>query len=198
MAGDIQDLIQRAAAREKQAWDALVEQYKRLIGGILGTFADLRPAEKEDLLQDVFVVLLDKGLKSFRGATVHEFRAYLKMITANEAKSFLRRHGRRFEVPYSFLPNEGEQGETLPPESLTADPSPGPEDLVVRQEILQRVRLCLQDIPAIDQEIFWMRERGRSYREITRDLGLQQGTIASKYNRAKAKLEECLKKAGIL
>jgi DNA-directed RNA polymerase specialized sigma24 family protein len=43
-----------------------------------------------------------------------------------------------------------------------------------------------------------MRERGCAYQEITALLDLPQGTVASKYHRAKAKIEECLKKAGIL
>src|SRR5713226_550042 len=107
----MQDLIQRAVAGEKQAWDSLIEQYKRLVWGILGKFASLSPSEKEDLFQDVFVVLLDRGLRSFRGSTVHEFRSYLKTITENEAKSCLRRHGRRFEVLDPFLSSEREEEE---------------------------------------------------------------------------------------
>ncbi|MGH7963211.1 MAG: RNA polymerase sigma factor [Candidatus Binatia bacterium] len=185
-------------AGEEKAWAALIEQYKRLVWALLGKFANLSLPEKEDLFQDVFVVLLDKGLKSFRGSTTYEFRSYLKIITANEAKSYLRRHGRRFEVLDPFLLTDETEGETLSSGARSVDPAPGPEELVAQQEVWQRVRLCLQDISPLDQEVFWMRERGRSYAEITKDLDLRQGTVASKYHRVKAKIEECLKKAGIL
>lgn len=198
MEGEIQDLIRRAVAGEEKAWAALIEQYKRLVWALLGKFATLSLSEKEDLFQDVLVVLLDKGLKSFRGSTTHEFRSYLKIITANEAKSYLRRHGRRFEVLDPFLLTDEAEGETLSSSDHTVDPAPGPEELVAQQEVWQRVRLCLQDILPLDQEIFWMRERGRSYAEIMKDLDLRPGTVASKYHRAKTKIEECLKKAGIL
>lgn len=198
MEAEIRDLIQRAAAGESQAWETLVNQYRRLVWGILHKFDNLSRTEREDLFQDVFVILLDRGLHHFHGSTVHEFRAYLKTITVNEAKSYLRRHGRRFEVLDPFLASEGEEEETPSPGSLLADPALGPEELVSRQELLQGLRRCLRDIPALDQEIFWMRERGRSYQEITKALSLAQGTVASKYHRAKAKLEECLRKAGIL
>lgn len=196
MEGNIENFIRQAAAGEKEAWDVLVEQFKRLVWGVLGKFENLTLSEKEDLCQDVFVILLDRGLQSFRGSTVHEFRSYVKTITGNEAKSYLRRHGRRFEVfgPLLFDEEEG----TSTGASHFPDPNPGPEEQVAKQEVLLHVRLCLQEIPVLDQEVFWMRERGRSYQEITKDLGLQQGTVASKYHRAKAKLEECLKKAGIL
>ena len=166
--------------------------------GLLRKFDNLSQAESEDLFQDVFVILLDRGLKHFHGSAVYEFRSYLKTITVNEAKSYLRRHGRRFEVLDPFLTSEGEEEESPSPGSLLADPAPGPEELVANQELRQGLCRCLQDIAALDQEIFWMRERGHAYQEITTILGLAQGTVASKYHRAKAKIEECSRKAGIL
>jgi RNA polymerase sigma factor (sigma-70 family) len=195
---EIRDLIQRAAAGERQAWETLVNQYRRLVWGLLHKFDNLSRTEREDLIQDVFVVLLDRGLHHFHGSTAHEFRSYLTTITVNEAKSYLRRHSRRLEVLDPFLASDGEGEEASSPGALLADPAPGPEELMVNQELVQGLRRCLRDIPVLDQEVFWMRERGRSYQEITKALDLAQGTVASKYHRAKAKLEECLKKAGIL
>ena len=198
MAVEIRELIQGAAAGEKEAWDTLVEQYSSLVWRILGKFDNLSRAEKQDLSQDVFVILLDKGLQSFRGSTAHEFRGYLKTITANEAKSYLCRQGRRLEVLDPFSSGEGGEEETLSSSSSFADPAPGPEEEVAGQQVAWGLHSCLQAIASLDQQIFWMRERGRSYQEITRVLGLPLGTVASKYNRVKAKIEECLKKGGIL
>ena len=190
--------MQRAAAGDKQAWDALVAHYGPLVWRILGKFDNLTRTEKEDLSHDVFVLLLDKGLKSFRGTTVHEFRAYLKMIVMNEAKSYLRRHGRRFEILDPFLIGEEEEGESPSMGSFLSDPNPGPEEQTARRERLQGVLRCIQELPVIDQEIFWLEARGHSYKEMTEMLDIPQGTVASKYYRAKAKIEECLRKAGLL
>jgi RNA polymerase sigma factor (sigma-70 family) len=176
----------------------VVEQYCSLVWRILGKFDNLSRTEKEDLSHDVFVILLDKGLRSFRGSTVHEFRAYLKMITVNEAKSYLRRHGRRLEMLDPFLSGEGEEAETRSVGALLPDANPGPEERVAKQEQLQGLLLCVQELPAIDQQIFWMETRGYSYKEMTEMLGIAQGTVASKFYRAKAKIEECLRKAGLL
>ncbi len=195
---ELQELLRRTMARERAAWDAFVEQYSPLVWRILGKFDNLNRVEREDLSHDVFVILLHKGLQSFRGTTVHEFRAYLKMITENEAKSYLRRHGRRFEVPDSFLSDVGEGNERLSLGSAIPDPDPGPEEQAAQQEKLRGVLRCVQELPLVDQEIFWMEVRGHSYQEITQVLGLPQGTVASKYYRAKAKIEACLKKAGLL
>jgi len=108
VAGEINSLIRRAAAGEKTAWDALIEQYKRLVKGILGKFDNLTPAERDDIFQDVFVILLDGGLQRFRGSTEHEFRAYLARIIRNETYTWLRdrdRHG-KIEILYSSLSEE--------------------------------------------------------------------------------------------
>jgi RNA polymerase sigma factor (sigma-70 family) len=104
VAEDIQALIRRATAGEKQAWDTIVEQCGRLAWGVLGKYRNpLSRAEQEDLFQDVFVILLERGLKQFRGSTEHEFRAYLARIVRNEVLTWLRDRGRheKIEIPYS-------------------------------------------------------------------------------------------------
>jgi hypothetical protein len=72
-------------------------------------------------------------------------------------------------------------------ESFT-DPSPGPEEQAIILEIRTKLSGCIRQILQIDQEIFWMRERGLAYKEITETLGLPHGTVASKYHRAKEAL----------
>jgi RNA polymerase sigma factor (sigma-70 family) len=190
--------MRRAAAGEQKAWETLVEQYQRLVWGVLGKFDNVSREEKEDLFQDVFLVLLHRGLQSFRGSTEYEFRSYLRIITENEAKSYLRRHSRRFEISDPFFSPPEQEEESRSHGLFLTDPSPGPEELVAGQEELRGLHLCLQDIPAVDQEIFWLRERDHPYKEIAQLLKLPQGTVASKYDRAKKKIEECLRKAGIL
>lgn len=194
MAAEIRDLLQRAAAGEKSALNALIDLCHPLVWRILKKFSSLSPTEQEDLSQDVFIILLTKGLQSFRGSTDHEFRWYMKTITENETKSYLRKRGRRLEVPDPLFPGEEEEEAALP----QADPAPGPEEVVAGQEELGKLRHCLQALSATDQEIFWMRERGYSYQEITGVLGLPLGMAGVKYARAKEKIVECLRKAGVL
>jgi len=194
VAGEIRDLVQRAAAGEKKALNAFIDQAHPLVWRILKKFSNLSSSEQEDLSQDVFIILLTRGLQSFRGSTYHEFHWYVKTITANEAKTYLRKRGRRFEVSDPLFSDEEEKEATF----LEPDPAPGPEKIVAGQEEFEKLRLCLQELSSTDQEIFWMRERGYSYQEIMEVLGLSLGTLGVKYARAKEKITECLRKAGIL
>ena len=65
-------------------------------------------------------------------------------------------------------------------------------------ELQQGLLSCIQELVRTDQEIFWMRQRGLSYEEITCTMGLAEGTIASKFSRAKEHIMDCLKKAGLV
>jgi RNA polymerase sigma-70 factor (ECF subfamily) len=193
---ELTDLLVRASARESQAWEAVVRQYGPLMWRLLQKFRNLEREALEDLFQDIFTVLLNGGLKSFRGSSEHEFRAYLRIIVQNEAKSCLRKHGRKLEVFEQVTdPNEG--NELLGFFEEFADSSPGPDESAANREIREKLDGCIQQIELIDQEVFWMRERGLAYKEITETLGLPQGTVASKYHRAKEALSECLRKAGV-
>ncbi len=175
------------------ASDAFVKRYGPLISGILLKFHDLEPAEREDLQQEVLLTLFDHGLREFRGSTDHEFRYYLKTIVENKAKSLLRLHSRRFEKSGVFASTEEEGTEAFDP----PDQSYGPEETAIARDVLKKIRGCMSDIPLIDQEIFWMRQRDISYADIRKPLGLPMGTVATKFRRAMAKIEDCLRAAGI-
>jgi len=185
--------IEDALAGQAEAWDSLLDQFSPVVWGTLARFHTLSQADREDLFQEVAIILLKRGLQGFEGTTEHAFRWYLKVITENEAKGHFRRQGRRLEVPTPFLGEEGNAGE-----GDTADPAPGPETLTAGREALAGLQQCLQTLSVVDQRVFWSRERGRSYQKIGQMLRLNEGTIASKYHRTKEKIADCLQQAGIL
>jgi RNA polymerase sigma-70 factor (ECF subfamily) len=183
---DVRVLVTRILAGEKTAWDAFAEEYSPLVYRILGKFANLTKDDRHDVHNTVFVILLKRGLQKFRGATVHELRAYLKVITDNVAKDYL--NGRD---PLAETETEWDEFEH-------PSPDPAPDLLAGGKEALEQVRLCLLELPVVDQEIFWMAVNGHSYEEISVMLEIPMGTVASKFNRTRAKVKECLTKVRIL
>lgn len=192
------DLWPRVRSKEPAAWSLLVERYSPLIWRILGQFSTLTRSERDDLFQDVFVVLLDRGIHQFRGVTEHEFRVYLKTITTHTTRSYLRRHSRRFEVSDPFLSRHDGDEATVLDEAVLADPAPRAEEELGDAEEREGLRRCLQTLAALEQEIFWSREREHPYKEIARNLGLPLGTVATRYHRVRKKIEDCLRAAGFL
>ena len=79
------------------------------------------------------------------------------------------------------------------------DPAHNPEEEAEEKEVLALLHRCFQELSLLDQQVFMMRAvREDSYQEITQILDLPQGTVASKYTRAKEKIKECLEKQGIV
>lgn len=183
---DVRVLLVRIMAGEKKAWNAFAEEYSPLVYRMLGKFTNLSKDDRHDVHDTVFVILLKRGLRKFRGATVHELRTYLKVITDNAAKDYL--NGRN-----PLADTEAEWDEFEHP-----SPDPAPDLLAGGKEAFEQVRLCLKELPVVDQEIFWMLIKGHSYEEISAMLDVPMGTVASKFNRTKAKVKECLTQVKIL
>src|SRR5262249_16205797 len=152
-------------------------------------FKNLTDEERRDLSQSVFLILLDGALRDLRNCNEHGFRAYLWSITDNAAKRYLRRRNRSLEISNSRLPVEdNESGESSQGTEEVADPGPGPEILVAEREIREQLRGCLAQIPLCEQEVFWLRERGASYEEISQLLEIPQPTAGTRYHRAKERI----------
>lgn len=189
---EFRELITRATAQEELAWEALVENHKRLVWGILKKFKSLGVEGQEDLYQEVFATLAKGGLSRFHGETEWEFRVYLRTITENKIRDYVRSRARRPEA-------SEEWEENAQPDPLWSNrQDPNPEESAVTRQLLQKAVSCLQELADIDRQIFLRRAEGYPYEDIAAVLDLPLGTIASKYHRAKAKVEDCLRRSGVL
>jgi RNA polymerase sigma-70 factor, ECF subfamily len=177
-------LVERAQAGEQAALDELLRPVPDLLWRILARFRTLARAAREDLVQDVFVTLLERALARFSGSTEHEWRAYLRRIAVNAAISRLRHE--QFELPTDVWFARGED------DAAGDDPAADAE----REQTLAGLAACLAALEALDQQIFWMRMREFSYEEIVAALGIAQGTVASKFHRAQQKVVDCVRASG--
>ena len=93
---DVTQLIARCLAGHKQAWDAFVDDYSRWIyHSILGTArhygSSMTREDADELTQDVFCILLEKGLKQFKGREKPRLLAYIRRIAVCRTINFLKR-----------------------------------------------------------------------------------------------------------
>jgi RNA polymerase sigma-70 factor, ECF subfamily len=181
---DFAQIVARAQAGDERALDTLLESVPNLLWRILARFRTLPRAEREDLVQDVFVTLLERGIAGFSGTTEHEWRAYLRRIAVNAAISRLRHEQLDPGADSWLVRSEGDAGED--------DPAGEAE----RDQALVSLTQCMQALDALDHQIFWMRMREFSYEEIVEAVGIPQGTVASKFHRAQQKVVDCVRAAG--
>ncbi len=177
------DIVQAVLEGEIDAFEVLVQRYQKKVYNTVLRLAG-HAAEAEDLSQEVFLKLY-RGLSSFRGES--SFSTYLYRIAANTAIDALRRAS-----PQAIsLSAEDEEGE--PYELALSDGEPLPLELLEREERRAAIREAIDALPPHHRTVIVLREiEGMSYQEIARVLSVEEGTVKSRINRARAGLRELL------
>lgn len=176
------DLIQRCRAKDPKAqrelYDLTVERIYRLL---------LRLTHNEqdafDLAQETYLRVFTK-LDEFGGRS--SFATWVYRIAVNEALQFLRRESRRQGAASN---NQGARCR-LPDFDLDPKTDAGGEDQIISRLDLSE---ALEDLAPIDRSILLLRySEGLDYRAIGEITGCPEGTVASRLNRARARLREKL------
>lgn len=151
---------------------ALVEQHKGAIIKVSGLYTR-RQEEKDDLFQEI-IVQLWKAWPNFKGES--KFSTWLYRIALNTAISGLRR--KKTDVVLM-------SGEDLPH-------LPDPDDHLEKEEKLKALNEAIQQLPEIDRAVVLLYLEDKSYEEMEDILGISQGTLRVKMNRAKEKLKKTI------
>jgi RNA polymerase sigma-70 factor (ECF subfamily) len=134
--------------------------------------------DAQDVVHDSFL-RAHRYFSSFDGS---DGRAWLLGIVRNACFSSLRS-------------NKGQQ--PIGPDESMDIRSPGeasPERIVILQQEIQVLRNCIEGLPPEYREVVVLRELEElSYKEISSAAGIALGTVMSRLNRARARLETCLK-----
>lgn len=173
-------LISRARGGDREAFGALVEQYRdnvyRLAYRMCGNAYDA-----DEAAQEAFVAAW-RALPNFRGDA--KFSTWLYRLTTNAAIDVMRREKRHQTV------GDGEMMEL-------ADDADSPQETVERTEQQETVQKALATLSEEYREVLLLRYMEElDYAEIAEVLQLPSGTVKSRINRAKAALKTALLKSG--
>ena len=168
-----QDLVRKCRQGDERAWALLVERFARYVYAIVVQAYRLREHDAEDVFQEVFA------------------RAYERLgeLRSDEAiRPWIGQLTRRLAIDRLRLAQREQSGLELPP-SIEAETSQELE----RLELALGVRDAMATLPENCQEIL---DRffacGQSYHEISEELELPMGTIASRISRCLTKLRQQL------
>ena len=173
-------LISRARGGDREAFGALVEQYRdnvyRLAYRMCGNAYDA-----DEAAQEAFVAAW-RALPNFRGDA--KFSTWLYRLTTNAAIDVMRREKRHQTV------GDGEMVDV-------ADDADSPQETVERTEQQEAVQKALATLSEEYREVLLLRYMEElDYAEIAEVLQLPSGTVKSRINRAKAALKTALLKSG--
>ena len=169
IAVDRSDVVMRSAE------DEVLRLFDRSAPSLLRYVAScgLSAGDCEDVVQDVFVALF-RHLRL--GRSRENLRAWLFQVAHNLALKQRARLRRRATQAWDEAAHD------------RADPSPGPEALLVRHQRRGRMRPVLRALPARDRHCLFLRAEGLRYREIAESLGMSLGGVAKSLARSIARL----------
>ncbi len=176
-------LISRFQQGDNYAFDLLVKRYKEPLLNFVYRFLGEKN-EAEDIVQETFLRLF-KNKHYYK--EIAKFSTWIYTIASNLAKTELRKRKRRNLYSISYYMST-EKDYDIP------DYETNPEidvNSVITDQIIQKAINKLS--PKFKQVIILRDIQGFSYEEIAEIVGIPLGTVKSRVNRARLKLQEDLK-----
>ena len=173
-------LLRRAQGGDPEAFGQLMEPLEQLVWRVCWHYTGNREAA-EDCGQEAMVRIW-RSLESYRGECALESWVY--RIAANCCMDWLRKKKRDRSVSVEPLREQGFD---------PADDAPGTEEQVVQKDERRRLREAIRQLPDDQREALILTQLEKvSYEEAAQALGVSEGTVKSRVNRAKARLKEIL------
>ncbi|ACY49500.1 RNA polymerase, sigma-24 subunit, ECF subfamily [Rhodothermus marinus DSM 4252] len=180
-----EDLMSLFQAGTLEAFDILVSRYKDPLANYLYRFLG-DPKEVEDLLQETFMRVY-RNRHSYR--RIAKFSTWLYTIAGNLARSEYRKRKRRRVYSLQSVNRDEEEYEVeIPDETFAPDRH---TESTIQDRYIQE---ALKQIPEEFREVVVLRDvQQLSYEEIAEITGLPMGTVKSRINRGRTKLQALLK-----
>lgn len=178
-----EELIERFQKGDMYAFDLIVKRYKDQLLNFVYRFLGDR-AEAEDVVQETFLRVF-RNRKAYK--KVAKFSTWIYTISGNLAKTELRKRKRRNVHSISEMGFENKDYEI-------SDETANPEkriDSLMKEEIIEREIMAL---PPKFREVIILRDiQELSYEEISKIIKVPIGTVKSRVNRGRLKLQEKLR-----
>lgn len=150
-----------------------IDKHKGIIFKISKMYMDNRE-DQEDLFQEITFQVL-KAFSSFKGES--EFSTWLYRVALNTAIVFLKSEKRR-----SFIDNAEVSNFKIEQEDYNHE----------KEEKLQKMYEAIQQLNPIDKAFIFYYLEDFSGKEIAQQMGISEGNVRVKMNRAKNKLKDIL------
>ncbi|PYF76741.1 RNA polymerase sigma factor [Pedobacter nutrimenti] len=154
----------------------LIEIHKGIIHKMTRMYMDYRE-DQQDLFQEIICQLWN-SFDSFKGNS--KFSTWMYRVALNTAIVFLKKEKRKLDTSPEL------------PENMA-----GEQDHSTEKEIqLKLFYHAVQQLDNIEKAIIFYHLENYSHREIGDNLGIMEGNVRVKLNRAKTKIKELIKKQG--
>jgi len=186
--GELSDaeILAEVAAGDIDAYGKIVGRYRgRLYNFVFRFVSDKETAE--DIVQETFLRAFRKR-KEYRA--IANFSTWLFTIAGNLAKSELRRR-KRWRLFSLHRDDESDTGMELPDETYR------PDKVAESSLADDQIQDAIASLPENYRQVILLRDvEGMAYQEIAEIVDCPVGTVKSRVNRARLKLQQKLKNEG--
>jgi RNA polymerase sigma factor (sigma-70 family) len=184
------DLVQRAREGDTRAFDALVEKYTPKLYGLVYHMTSNRE-DTRDVLQEVFSKAY-RALKRFRGKST--FYTWIYSIATNMTLNFLKKRNRRRAMSLDDIDLSIETD----PDFIEATSKSDPVREVGISELQRSLNAAMMKLSEDHRAVVTMFDiQGMPHAQISRILGVSEGTVRSRlfyaHRQLQAYLEEFVK-----
>ena len=179
------DLVERARNGDTHAFDELVRKYTPKVYGLVYHMTSNRD-DTNDLLQDVFAKAY-RSLKRFRGKS--SFYTWIYSIATNMTLNFLKKRNRRRTLSLDDVDLTIEND----PDYIEATSKSDPVREAGLSELQERLNMAMQQLSVDHRAVVTMFDiQGMPHAEISKILGVSEGTVRSRLFYAHRLLQSCL------
>ena len=180
----IVELIDGCRKGNRDSFSRIVDLYSSRLYGFY-IHMGYKPDQAEDLVQELFVRLVDK-LKKYNHTG--KFEAWLFRVAANMARDFARKRSIK-----TVSLNIGADDERNSQFEYADNNQPAPDSRMVQLEANVVLQDALMQLSDQERELVLLRHYSdMSFKDIAADCGLPVGTVLSKVHRALKKLKDIM------
>ena len=178
-------LVARAQAGDAAAFDELVVKYSPRLYGLIYNMTS-NHEDTNDMLQDVFAKAY-RAIKGFRGKS--SFYTWIHTIAVNMTLNFLKKRGRRYHLSLDDVDASIQNDKEFIEATSTSSPV-READLAELQRRLNEAMMKLSDEHRAVVTMFHI--QGMPHAEISKILGVSEGTVRSRLFYANRQLQNYL------
>ncbi len=180
------ELLELCANKDENAFSVIVEKYEKFVYSAV--WAELKNSDDAfDVSQEVFIRLYNAA-GGFRCEST--LKTWLFRMCKNCAYDYMRKFYKHKSISLSKIGNDGEDDgvEDIPSEITT-------DEQVIKKEKIRAVHRAINMLPDEQRDVIILRElEGLSYLEISKVLGIEEGTVKSRISRGREALKKFLEK----
>ncbi|AGC67960.1 RNA polymerase sigma-H factor AlgU [Thermoclostridium stercorarium subsp. stercorarium DSM 8532] len=176
-------LIELSVGGDVEAFETLIQSHQKKVYNIALRMTG-NPEDAQELAQEA-IVRAFTSIGKFRGDS--SFSTWLYRITINICTDFLRKRNKvtLISMEQGAASNDNQQGLQIEEES------PGPDGLAEKKQLKKLVRDAMDALSEEHRQVLILRDiLNLSYKEIANTLKVNEGTIKSRINRARAGLKK--------